>query len=160
MSSDMTAERHDVAIPEAAVLMGVTRSTPAPPTKAWLLTEKRKDGRIVNEAIALTNEAATAWVRDPNMEFGQARSSLPLKIVAAAASEAAPSPPVPWNLVRELSMRCRELVFAWAGGAAGEKEPLGPKEINDTFKCLQAAADYLDNFVEFGETSPPTDQEK
>lgn len=67
---------------------------PEPPTKAWLLTERRKDGRIVNEAIALTNDAAREWVSDPNMEFGQARSSLPLKVFPAPPrADALDAPP-------------------------------------------------------------------
>jgi hypothetical protein len=43
-----------------------------------------------------------------------------------------------------LVRRLRELVFAWAGDP-GNKEPLTSRDIQDTFKCLQAAADRLEH---------------
>lgn len=49
---------------------------------------------------------------------------------------------VPVERVRDLERRMRELVFAWASGPT-EHEAFGPREIQDTFKVLQAGADYL-----------------
>jgi hypothetical protein len=49
--------------------------------KAWVLSERRRNGRERIVAIALTNEAATAWVRSPDMQFGEARTSMPYPII-------------------------------------------------------------------------------
>jgi hypothetical protein len=50
---------------------------------------------------------------------------------------------------RDLIQRLRELVFTFAGPAPGETMGIfSDRDVQDTFKCLQAAADYLQRFFE------------
>jgi len=53
--------------------------------RAWQLIE-RKNGTDRTIGIALTNEAASAWVHSRNMEFGEARSAMPIEIVSEPAA--------------------------------------------------------------------------
>lgn len=59
--------------------------TPPPadraPRYAWLLVETWRDGSLHYEGVALTNEAASAWVHS-DFEYGHARTSFPCPIVA------------------------------------------------------------------------------
>lgn len=57
-----------------------------PPPRAWILTERWKNGSDHIEGIALTNAAASAWVHGGDLEMGHARTSLPYPVVP---------PPVP-----------------------------------------------------------------
>lgn len=54
---------------------------------AWLLIERQKSGKERNVGIALTQADGARWVQSPDMEFGEARSSLPLKIERARRAE-------------------------------------------------------------------------
>jgi len=47
---------------------------------AWLLTERWRDGSAHIEGIALTSDAASAWVQG-DMEDGHAKTSMPYRII-------------------------------------------------------------------------------
>lgn len=53
--------------------------------KAWLLSETTVRGKERIVGIALTNEAASAWVRRNNVE-GEKRTSLPYPIIELPAA--------------------------------------------------------------------------
>lgn len=48
--------------------------------KAWLLTERWRNGSDHIEGIALTNRAASAWVHEL-MEVGHTRTSMPYQVI-------------------------------------------------------------------------------
>ncbi len=52
---------------------------------AWLLTERWRDGSEHIEGIALTHEAASAWVGG-FLEDGHAKTSMPYPIIALPRS--------------------------------------------------------------------------
>lgn len=53
--------------------------------QAWLLTERRKDGREVHVGIALTYEAKAKFMRG-YFEEGEARTAIPYPILESEVS--------------------------------------------------------------------------
>jgi hypothetical protein len=60
---------------------------------AWLLVERWRNGSWPIVGIALTNEAASAWVLR-NDEVGHARTSLPVPIIGLPVAPVPRQPPV------------------------------------------------------------------